>query len=86
MPDQLEKAYSRLRHRENLRMWGQLYLGGTGQTVGGWLVDSWSENGAPYWGCKMHWFDRKGRQALPRLSEHRVSDRFNESRRRGYRD
>src|SRR2546428_228343 len=59
MPDQMEKVYSRLRHKENLRMWGQLYLSRTGRTVGGWLVDSWAENGAPYWHCKMHWFDKK---------------------------
>jgi len=59
MPDQIEKVDSRLTHKDNLRMWGQLYVSRTGRTVGGWLVDSWSENGAPYWHPKMHWFDKK---------------------------
>ena len=58
MPDQIEKVYSRLRSKENLRIWGQLYISRTGQTVVGWLVDSWAENGAPYWHSKMHWFDK----------------------------
>lgn len=40
-------------------MWGQLYVSKTGRVVGGWLVDSWSEHGAPYWHPKMHWFDKK---------------------------
>ncbi len=58
--DQLERIDSRLTRREdNLRMWGQLYVSRTGRTVGGWLVDSWSEHGAPYWRPKMHWFDKK---------------------------
>jgi hypothetical protein len=56
--ERMERVYSRLLHKENLRMWGKLYLSKTGRTVGGWLVDSWSENGAPYWRPKMHWFDK----------------------------
>lgn len=55
----MEKVYSRSKHKGNLRMWGQLYISASERTVGGWLVDSWSENGAPYWHCKMHWFDKK---------------------------
>jgi hypothetical protein len=59
-PDQVERVESRLTHKDNnLRMWGQLYVSKTGRTVGGWLVDSWSENGAPYWQPRMHWFDKK---------------------------
>jgi len=54
----MERVYSRSLHKENLRMWGKLYLCKTGRTVSGWLVDSWSENGAPYWRPKMHWFDK----------------------------
>jgi len=57
--DQVEKVRSRIAHEGNLRMWGQLYVSRTGRTVAGWLVDSWSENGAPYWLPKMHWFDKK---------------------------
>jgi hypothetical protein len=45
-------------HDGNLRMWGQLHVSQTGRTVGGWLVDSWSELGAPYWNPKLHWFDK----------------------------
>ena len=59
MPNQIERILSRLTHKDNLRMWGQLYVSRTGRTVSGWLVDSWSENGAPYWHPKMHWFDKK---------------------------
>jgi tRNA(Ile)-lysidine synthase TilS/MesJ len=59
MPDQIEKILSRLTNLDNLRMWGQLYVSKTGQTAGGWLVDSWSENGAPYWHPNMHWLDKK---------------------------
>jgi hypothetical protein len=59
MQDQIERVDSRLTRRDNLRMWGQLYVSKTGRTVGGWLVDSWSEDGAPYWRPKMHWFDKK---------------------------
>ncbi len=40
-------------------MWGKLFASKTGRTVGGWLVDSWSENGAPCWHPQMHWFDKK---------------------------
>ena len=40
-----------------LAIWGQLHLSTTGQTVGGWLVNSWSELGAPFWQPEMHWFD-----------------------------
>jgi hypothetical protein len=45
-------------HDDNLRMWGKLYASQTGQTVGGWLLHSWSENGAPYWQAEQHWFDK----------------------------
>jgi len=31
----------------------------TGRTVGGWLVNSWSVFGAPYWTPKLHWLDKK---------------------------
>jgi hypothetical protein len=57
--DQVEKIRSCLAHEGNLRMWGQLYVSRTDGTVAGWLVDSWSENGAPYWNPKMHWLDRR---------------------------
>jgi hypothetical protein len=57
--NQVEKIRSYLVHEGNLRMWGQLYVSRTGRTVAGWLVDSWSENGAPYWNPKTHWFDRR---------------------------
>jgi hypothetical protein len=59
MSDQVEMVHSRMTSKGNLRMWGQLYVSRTGRTVGGWVVNSWSEFGAPYWRPKMHWFDRK---------------------------
>jgi hypothetical protein len=36
---------------------GKLFLSKTDRTIVGWLVDSWSENGSPYWQPKMHWLD-----------------------------
>lgn len=36
-------------------MWAQLYSQADG-TVAGWLLDSWSEHGAPYWLPKLHWY------------------------------
>lgn len=59
MSDQIEKVFNRLERKENLCMWGHLYLSKTGQTGGGWLIDSWSENGVPYWQPKMHWLEKK---------------------------
>jgi hypothetical protein len=56
--DQLQQIRSYAGHEGNLAMWGKLYISQTGRTVGGWLVDSWSQNGAPYWQPKVHWFDR----------------------------
>jgi hypothetical protein len=45
-------------YEDNLRIWGQLYINKTGHTLGGWLLNSWSEHGAPYWTPKFHWFDK----------------------------
>ena len=59
MSAQIEQVYSRVASKENLRMWGKLYVRKWDQTVLGWLVDSWAENGAPYWRPRMHWLDRK---------------------------
>jgi hypothetical protein len=59
MSAQVEQVYSRMAHKENLRMWGKLYVSKWGQTAGGWLTDSWAENGAPYWRPRMLWLDRK---------------------------
>jgi hypothetical protein len=56
--DQIERVRSFVGHEDNLRMWGQLFISQTGHTVGGWLLDSWSENGAPYWLPKLHWYDK----------------------------
>ena len=43
-------------------MWGQLYLDKAGRSAGGWLTDSWSENGSPYWQCKFHWYNIKDKK------------------------
>ena len=56
--DQLEMVRSFVGHEDNLRMWGQLYVSHTGRTVGGWLLNSWSELHAPYWNPKLHWYDK----------------------------
>lgn len=60
VPAQIEQVYSRVAFKENLRMWGKLYLPRVGQAGGGWLIDSWTEGGAPYWRPKMTWLDRIG--------------------------
>ena len=41
--------------KDNLRIWGKLYIDKLNRTAGGWLVDSWSEHGSPYWQVCMHW-------------------------------
>lgn len=61
MPEHLgkfEMVRSFVGYEDNLRMWGQLYINRTGSTVGGWLLNSWSEHGALYWTAKFHWFDK----------------------------
>ena len=56
--DRLEMVRSFLGHEDKIRIWGNLYVGQTGRTIGGFLVNSWSELGAPYWQPEMHWFDK----------------------------
>lgn len=58
MKELYEKIYSRVGQRDNMHILGQLNVTKTGQTVGGWLVTTWSE-GAPYRGLKMHWFEKQ---------------------------
>lgn len=58
MADQLEQIRSFVGHEDNLHMWAKLFVSKTGRTVGGWLVDSWSTLGAPYWRPELHWFDK----------------------------
>ena len=55
--DRLQQIRSYIGHEGSLAMWGKLYVSQTGRTIGGWLVDSWSD-GVPYWQGQMHWFDR----------------------------
>ncbi len=55
----IEMIRSFVGSEDNQRMWGNLYISKTGPTVGGWLVDSWSEHGAPYWQPRLHWFDKR---------------------------
>ena len=45
-------------------MWGKLCLKRWEQTGGGWLTDSWAENGEPYWRPRMLWLDRKENKLL----------------------
>lgn len=53
--DSLEKVYSRTTRLDNLRMWGSLHVSRRTGRVAGWIIDSWSEWGAPYLRPKMHW-------------------------------
>jgi hypothetical protein len=56
--DRMQPVRNSVGHEDNLRMWGSLYISQTGRTAGGWIVNSWSELGAPYWRPRMHWFDK----------------------------
>jgi hypothetical protein len=56
--DRLQMIRSFVGSDDNLRMWGNLYTSQTGRTIGGWLVNSWSELGAPYWQPQMRWFEK----------------------------
>ncbi len=65
----IEQASNHAGAQDNLSIWGraaiilvyraalslQLYLNRKDRTVAGWLVDSWSTGGAPYWHPKIHW-------------------------------
>jgi hypothetical protein len=55
--DRLEMVRMFDGQENNLRTWGQLYASRTGRTVGGWLVNSWSD-GEPYLRAQQHWFDK----------------------------
>ena len=53
-----EMVRSFVGYENNLQMWGQLWLNRTANTIGGWLLNSWSQLGAPYWTPKMHFLDK----------------------------
>jgi hypothetical protein len=48
-------VFSGYERRDNLNIWGQLRIDNTGRGDDGWLVDSWSVGGAPYWQPHMNW-------------------------------
>jgi hypothetical protein len=52
---QIEQASNHAGAQDNLSIWGKLYLNRKDRTVAGWLVDSWSTGGTPYWHPKIHW-------------------------------
>lgn len=58
MAEQLERIRSFVGRDGNLVMWAQLFINQPSGTVRGWLLDSWSEHGEPYWLPKLHWFDK----------------------------
>jgi hypothetical protein len=58
LPSKIEKVLSKSGRRDNLFMWGQMYVDKEGKNVGGWLVDSWSENPPPFWKPQMHYYHR----------------------------
>jgi hypothetical protein len=51
----IERIFSSMEVQDNLYMWGKLFIDKTGQGDNGWLVDSWSENGEPYWVARLNW-------------------------------
>jgi len=59
MSETYQKIYSRVGHKDNKRILGHLNISKTGQTAGGWFVTTWSENGAPYWVVRMHWYEKQ---------------------------
>jgi len=62
MPDEsrrIERIFSRSGLRGNLGMWAHLNVDTSGTTAGGWLVNTWSQGGAPYWQPRFHWFERQ---------------------------
>ena len=56
---QIQQVLGRNGSEGNLYMWGKLYVYRPALTVAGWLVDSWSINGSPYWQPEVHWLDKK---------------------------
>ena len=54
--------------KDNMRVWGRKFVNKEVRHAGswvahrGWVVESWSEGGAPHWQPKMHWVDRRDRE------------------------
>lgn len=59
MPSKTEIVVRKSKTEKNLRMWGHLYIDVLDRKIVGWIVNSWSENGEPYWYPKLHWLDRQ---------------------------
>ncbi|HTQ62536.1 MAG TPA: hypothetical protein VMI32_20085 [Candidatus Solibacter sp.] len=55
----IEKIFSRTALQDNLRIWGKLFIDKKTQLLGGWLIDSWCEGGAPYWQPHLNWVSKK---------------------------
>src|ERR1700722_7269769 len=51
-----KRLFSRTYAKDNISMWGQLYIDLPSGKPGGWLVDSWSEFGPPHWNCRLLWY------------------------------
>jgi hypothetical protein len=49
IPTRSEIVFNGNAQQENLNIWGKLFIDKTGQGNDGWLVDSWSHSGTPYW-------------------------------------
>ena len=56
----IEQILSRAAFEGIHNMWGKMYVDKEGKTVGGWLVDSWTQGGSAteQWRPQMHWLDR----------------------------
>jgi hypothetical protein len=57
MGNPVEKIYTRGGYRDGVNIWGHLYLDKTGQSVGGWLINTWNELRDPKYPSQFNWFD-----------------------------
>jgi hypothetical protein len=62
MPEQIQKIWSKSTANGSMRMWGTLHVSRPGRNLVGWIVDTWTEGGAPpRLRPKMHWVPRDGK-------------------------
>lgn len=62
IPTPIERVFSGYARQDNLNILGRLFVDKTGRGDGGWLVDSWSVAGAPYWQPHMNWVATKDKK------------------------
>jgi hypothetical protein len=62
VPTPIKRVFSGYANQDNLNIWGRLFIDQTGRGADGWLVDSWSVGGAPYWQAHMNWVTTKDKK------------------------